>query len=95
MCHFSSTDLIDPQSVIQLCKDHFSSLTVEQIKTLSEKLSVSDRFSAMRHVPVDELLFHVIYSWHCKNPTATKKKLASMLPDDLYKQAVALDPQCE
>ena len=49
----------------------------------------------MCHVSVDELLFHVIYSWHCKNPTATKKKLASMLPDDLYKQAVALDPQCE
>jgi hypothetical protein len=56
---------------------------------------LSEEFAANKHAPSHEVLFHVLYSWHCKNPTATKRKLASLMEKDLYKQAVKLDPKCK
>lgn len=59
---------------------------------------VHDEFIAISKPPVDNhaMLFHVMYSWHLKNKTATKTKLAVMLNEcGLHKQAIALDPKCE
>jgi hypothetical protein len=88
-------DLITPASILDLCKGDLSSLKVKDIEKLASLLSVSEEFAANRHAPSHEVLFHVLYNWHCKNPTATKRKLASLMENDLYKQAVKLNPKCK
>ena len=89
-------DVINPTTLLSACKEKLSSLTIRQIQTLSEKLDVVDAFASKCQAPVDELLFHVLYNWHCRNPTATMKKLALMLKEcKLTKQAFQLDKECE
>ena len=89
-------DVINPTTLLSACKEKLNSLTIQQIKMLSEKLDVVDAFASKCHTTVDEVLFHVLYSWHCKNPTATMRKLALTLKEcDLLKQAIQLDKECE
>ena len=47
-------------------------------------------------MPVQEVLFDCLYTWHSKNMSATKKDLAALLYEGgFYKEAIGLDSQCE
>lgn len=90
------TDVISPTNLLSICKDQLSSLKIQEIEKLSKKLMVEEEFAAVSHAHVDKVLFHVLYSWHCKNPTATKRGLALMMWEcGLYQHAIYLDSTCE
>ena len=70
-----------------------SSLTIQDTVNLAKKLEIDEDLSKVNH---DEVLFYVLYSWHCKNPTQSKRKLArKLLESGFYTQAYDLDPECE
>ena len=87
------SDVLDPLNLVTIIKDHLSSLEIQDIHKLAEHLNTSLLSS---HVPVQEVLFNVLYTWHSKNLSATKKDLAALLHEcGLYKEAFTLDPKCE
>ena len=75
-----------------------STLTIQDIQDkLAERLQVTNLLSSRgSHVPVEEVLFDCLYTWHSKNMSATKKDLAAILYEcGFYKKAENLHPQCE
>jgi hypothetical protein len=94
---FLHADIINPTNLLKICSGKLSTLTTEDIKMLSKKLTVFDEYCAWDGSP-SEVLFHVLYNWHCKKPKATKKDLALMVREchpRLYNHAIDLDPNCE
>jgi hypothetical protein len=62
-----------------------------------KNLTVFDEYRAWDGSP-SEVLFHMLYNWHCKKPKATKKDLALMVREChpcLFNHAIDLDPNCE
>lgn len=58
-------------------------------KKLNAEKNKDTSFSSLEK---PELLFRVLYQWHCKNPTATKKDLALYVEEcGHHKEAVKLD----
>lgn len=73
---------------------------MNDVSKLSKKLTVEEEFTlyvkSNTGAPMDEIMFHVLYNWHCKDRTATKKKLALLLHEcGLLKQALSLCPKCK
>ena len=102
LCNFiaiilSFRSILIPSNLLKLCDD-LSSLSIEDVSRLAEKMSIGDIMAEQfkQNKPIQELLFCAIYNWHCRNPLATKKKLAEVLYDCKFlNEAIAMDPKCK
>ena len=51
---------------------------------------------SMKHKSLKEVLFHVIYSWHCFNPVSSTVTLAKFLmKSGYYNEAFVINPLCK
>lgn len=81
--------VINPTNLTKIC-EVLSSLKIEDIEKLANHLNIKMMSSKNE---LDEHLFYVLYKWHRRNPTATKKNLALIMQEcDLHKGAIDLDP---
>ena len=88
-------DIINPENLLKICQK-LSSFKAQNIKILAEKLDVWKDIEDQRNKPVEELLFHVLFNWHCKNPSATKQRLARIFKEcEFLSEAMMLDSTCE
>ena len=91
-------DVINPRNLVSIC-DALSDLTIDQVCNLAKVLLAEDAFkdamSGVKYTQTNEVLFHVLYNWHCKYPTESKRKLALKLNEcGFYQQAIHLNPKC-
>ena len=94
---FIISDVLDPKNLMEISKK-LSSLTIQDIQDkLAKTLKVTNLLTSRgNHVPVQEVLFDCLYTWHSKNLSATKKDLAALLDEcGLHREAIGLNPQCE
>ena len=96
MYTLSLADVINPSKLLKFCDEELSSLTIEDIETLHKKLNHKKKNLNTSSMEQPDLLFQVLYTWHSKNPLATRKQLALQLQEaGMYKQAIQLDSSCK
>ena len=100
-------DILNPSNLLTICKKLISSadssdllklccdLSHISMQSSSSSLPDSTVF-AKEHRPLEEVLFHALYNWHCQHVPASRLKLARLLRDKgFYKEAITLDSSCE
>ena len=82
---------------MEICKKicESSHLTIEAIEVLAGTLDVQYSIKSSEY-ELGEILFDVLYKWHCKNPNADRQKLAELMhKSGCCKEAFVVDPTCE
>ena len=84
LCNFiaiilSFRSILIPSNLLKLCDD-LSSLSIEDVSRLAEKMSIGDIMAEQfkQNKPIQELLFCAIYNWHCRNPLAPHQLMVSL-----------------
>ncbi len=78
-------------NIMKICQD------LDNLNS-SHKLPTSTSLdqSSLEHRSIQDILFHVIYKWKCRNFRASSKTLAQTLMElGHYKEAYSIDPTCK
>ena len=93
--HFVFAEILSPENLVKIRDQLCDLLTISDVELMYLKMNPKQKRLDTPFTTVPEVLFHVLYMWHSKNSSSTKRHLALLLHEcKLYKAALELDPKC-